>query len=291
MKKKALITALGTMVNMGVFAQGQPVMDITNIIASIQNGYTMVQQLQSMYENIQTSYKQLQEQIKSFESFDFKSLDIKDPLGSWRSINTYADRMMTYEENIEAILTRKDIKIGNGSYSLTDIFTTPPDKTIQNMAADGVTFVVDPLEAKLSDHEKAVFHQKYGMSYGHYMRFNTLGGMLKDKAAEVVGYTKNLQENLSEDRERLDHITKDVFESESMIQQQQMNNAMISIMAQDTKTQAELLAKIAQQLAVMETQAQIEKQARLDEKNMNDLNLSDGFLQMLDDIPSSYNYR
>jgi hypothetical protein len=266
-------------------------MDVTNIITSIENGYTMTQQLRSMYESVKTSYDQLQQNIKNFESFDFNALDARDPLGSWRSINTYADRMMTYEENIESIINKKNFKIGNSSYSLNDIFTTSPDKTIQNMTADGMGFVIDPLETKLTEQEKAAFHQKYGMSYGHYMRFSSLGEMLKTKAAEVVGYTENLQKNLSQDRERLGHITDDLFNSESTIQQQQMNNAMISIMAQDIKTQANLLGSIAQQIAAQSTQLQIEKQAKLNEINTNSLDLAEGFLKMLDETLSSDNYR
>ncbi len=106
MKKTLLIITLGIMVNLNVFAQGYPVIDITGIITAIENGYTMVKQLYATYDNIKTSYDQLQQQIKSFESFDISTLDARDPLGAWRSINTYADRMLTYEQNIQAILVK-----------------------------------------------------------------------------------------------------------------------------------------------------------------------------------------
>jgi conjugal transfer/entry exclusion protein len=287
-----LVMVLTIMAGMNAAAQGYPVMDITNLFTAIENGLTMMEQLQTMYNTLKTSYDQLQQQIKNFESFDFKNLDAKDPLGSWKSINTYANRMMNYEQNIESIINRKDIKIGNGSYSLGDIFTTPPGETMRSMTMDGVSFtMIDPFERKLTTEEKAVFHQKYGMSYGNYMRINHMGEVLKKKSAEVIGYSNSLQKNLAEDREKLDSISGDLFGSESAVQQQQINNAILAIMAQDIKTQANLLGDIAEQLAVSSSQALLEKQAMQDEKNINSLDFSDGLKKMLHEMPPSSAYR
>jgi len=287
-----LVMVLTIMAGMNAAAQGYPVMDITNFVAAIDNGFTMAYQLQAMYNTLKTSYDQLQQQKKNFESFDFKNLDAKDPLGSWKSINTYANRMMNYEQNIESIIKRKDIKIGNGSYSLEDIFTTPPGETMRNMSMDAVSFtMIDPFERKLTTEEKAVFHQKYGMSYGNYMRLNHMGEMLKKKSAEVIGYSNSLEKNLAEDREKLDSISGDLFGSESAVQQQQINNAILAIMAQDIKTQANLLGDIAEQLAVSSSQALLEKQAMQDEKNINSLDFSDGLKKMLNEMPPSSAYR
>jgi len=287
-KKILLVLIFGSFFSMSIPAQGYPVMDLTNILASIQNGYTMVEQLRALYSTIKTSYDQLQQQIKNFESFDFNSLDARDPMGSWKSINTYANRMMVYEENIESIINRKDFKIGKNSYSLVDIFTSPPPITMQEMTMEGLNFSFnDPFEKKFTPEERAVFHQKYGMSYGNYIRFSQMGKVLQKKAAEVVGYCASLQGNLAEDRERLSSIAGDLFESESTIQQQQINNAVMSIMAQDIKTQANLLGSIAEQIAVSTAQEQLEKQALMDEINMNDLNVTDSLIKMLNEMPSA----
>jgi hypothetical protein len=260
-------------------------MDITAIIAAIENGYTTYQQLQTMFSTLKTSYDQLQQQIKNFESFDLKTLNAKDPLGSWQSIMTYSNRMMTYEQNIESIINKKDFKIGKGSYSLKDVFTTPATAAY-NMVQDGASFVVDPLENHMTQEEKAVFHQKYGMSYGNYMRLQQMGDLLKKKAAEVVGYSDSLEKNLADDRKRLDEISEKTFDSESTVQQQQINNAVLTIMAQDIKTQAHLLGDIARQLAINSGRAVIEKQAMEDEININKLNYSQALLKMLDEAPA-----
>ncbi|MDR0494241.1 MAG: hypothetical protein LBG95_01245 [Treponema sp.] len=286
MKKKLLIAALALMANMGVFAQGYPVIDVSSIVTAITNGYTMYQQLQTMYSTVKNSYDQLQQQIKSFESFDIKTLNAQDPLGSWRSLNTYADRMMTYEQNIESIINRKDIKVGNGSYSLKDMFSAPV-KTAGNMIQDGVHYVIDPLENQLTPEERAAFHKKFGMSYGNYMRFQKMGEIMKKKAAEVVGYSSSLEKDLADDRKNLDEISKNTFDSESVVQQEQINNSIMTIMAQDIKTQANLLGDIAQQLAVNFGRTVIERQAMEDEINMNALNFSQGILKMLDEMPAN----
>jgi len=292
MKKKTVFLAvvLEIMINRGVSAQGYPVIDISSIMAAITNGYTMVQELYSMYEMVKTSYDQLQKQIKSFESFDFNSLDANDPLGSWGSLLTYADRMVTYEQNIEAIIYKKDIKIGNNSYSLADIFNLAVG-AVQNMAAGGTNDNVDPFEKKLSPEERAVFHQKYGVSYGNYMRMGQMGDMLKKKAAEVVGYSGSLQKDLTDDRERLSAITNGMYDSESTIQQQQVSNAIMSIMAQDIKTQANLLGDIANQFATVVAQDQMIKQAMQEELNMNSLGITEGFLMMLEEMSPASDYR
>ena len=292
MKRKMAVLAmvLGIAVNRGAAAQGYPVMDITAIVAAIENGYTMVQQLQTMYNTLKATHDQLQEQIKNFEAFDLKSLDAKDPLGSWRSLVTYADRILTYEENIEAIINKKDVKIGGGTYSLGDIFRSP-GSIVGNAITGGVNYILDPFETKLSPEEKAVFHQKYGMSYGNYMRINQMREMLKRKSVEVFAYSGRLQDDLAEDRERLNTIANEMEGSKSAVQQQQITNAMISIMAQDIKTQSNLLGSIANQLAAAAAQAQIEKQAMEEELNINNLDIAEGFLKMLDGMPSADKYR
>jgi conjugal transfer/entry exclusion protein len=290
MKKVFLAMALSLMVTMGIKAQGYPVIDISNVIQSIQNGYTMVEQLNAMYSYIKSSYDQLQQQIKSFESFDFSKLNANDPIGSWRSIMTYGSRMMTYEKNIENIINKRDIKIGEGAYSLGDLFMSPGN-TVVDMTIDGLSFVYDPFEKQLSPQEKAAFHQKYGMSYGNYMRINHFGEALKKKSAEVVGYSDGFQKNLTEDREKLGAITDELYESDSIVQQQQMNNAMMSIMAQDIKTQANILAEIAKLMAMSQAQSQIEKEAMMDELNINDMDVPDGLMKMLNDMPSSDKYK
>jgi len=280
MKRKIMMTVLTVIVSKGVFA-GFPVIDISNIIASIENGYTLVQQVQAMYENIKNGIEQLNETRRNFEAFDLRELSMKDPLGSWRKIMTYGDRMMSYEENMEAIINKKNIKIGNSSYSLADLFISP--STIPDMADGGVNFVaVDPFSKKLTPEEQAVFHSKYGMSYGHYLRIHALEAKIGEKAAELTGYSGQLEENLKEDRDALAKMNDEASGANSIVEQAQVTNAQLSAQCQELKSQTSLLSKLGEQIASDTARNQLQKQAMEEAKNNKDADVADGYIKMIE---------
>jgi conjugal transfer/entry exclusion protein len=282
MKRKIMVLALVVMVGGSVFA-GYPVIDISNIISSIENGYTLVQQLQSMYENIKNGIEQLDETRKNFEAFDVNQLSLKDPLGSWRKIMTYGNRMMTYEENMEAIVNNRNLKIGNTSYSLADLFISP--STIPEMMGDAVGFTaIDPFSKKLSPQEQAIFHSKYGMSYGHYLRIHTLGVKTGEKAAELTGYADSLEKNLKEDRETLSKMNEEMSDGDSIVKQAQVTNTQLAAQCQELKSQSTILGKLGETIAAEYTKAQVLRQALEETKNQSDLDVADGYLKMLDNM-------
>jgi len=282
MKKSVLVGVLVVGMGFHGFAQGFPVIDITGVLTAIENGYTLYEQLQAAYNNIKANYDQLKQTIKNFESFDMNNLDAKDPLGSWRSLMTYADRMLTYEENMERIIKRKDIKIGNGSYSFEDIFTSSPSDTAKNMLVDGGTFVaVDPFEKKLTDREKAMFNQRYGLSYGRYMRYSKMTEMIQKKAAQSAAYSNEWQKGLGEDRQRLQTLMNDGFENDSAVKQLQLQNAQMQGQAQDIKTITKTLGDIATLQALNAAQAQEQTKMEQESRNSTSLDLSEGFVEML----------
>jgi conjugal transfer/entry exclusion protein len=282
MKRKVMAVMLAAIGGTSVFA-GYPVIDISNIIASIENGYTLVQQLQAMYENIKNGIEMINETRKNFEAFDVRQLSLNDPLGSWRKIMTYGNRMMTYEENIEDIINRKNIKIGNSNYSLADLYTSP--STVPDMIGDATGFVaVDPFSRKLSPEEQAIFHSKYGMSYGHYLRIHALGVKAWEKAAELTGYSGGLEENLKEDRDVLSKMIDEVADGKSIVEQAQVTNAQLAAQCQELKSQTSLLSKLGEEIASETARSQMLKQAMEDSKNKSDLDVADGYLMMLDNM-------
>jgi len=289
MKRRIMILALAALASGSVFA-GYPVIDISNIIASIENGYTLVQQVQAMYENIKNGIEQLDQARKNFESFDIRELSMKDPLGSWRKIMTYGNRMMTYEENMEAVINRKNLKIGNGSYSLMDLFTSP--STIPDMIEGGVDFAaVDPFSKKLSPEEQAIFHSKYGMSYGHYLRIHTLGTKIGEKAAELTGYSGKLEENLKEDREALSKMVDEASDVNSIVEQAQVTNAQLAAQCQELKSQTSLLSKLGEEMASEAARNQLQRQAMEDAKNNSDADVAEGYSKMLDSMGKNGDFK
>jgi len=289
MKRKIMAIVLAVISGSGVFA-GYPVIDISNIIASIENGYTLVQQVQAMYENIKNGIEQLNETRKNFEALDLRELSLKDPLGSWRKIMTYGNRMMSYEENMEVVINKKNLKIGNNSYSLADLFICP--STIPDMAGGGVDFVaVDPFSKKLTPEEQAIFHSKYGMSYGHYLRIHTLGAKIGEKAAELAGYSGKLEENLKEDRDALSKMNNEISDANSIIEQAQVTNAQLAAQCQELKSQTSLLSKVGEEMASEAARNQLQRQAMEDAKNNSDVDVADGYIRMLDKMGKKNDFK
>jgi len=306
MKKYLLITA--ALCRVAAFAPAQtpaqpwgftvnpPIIDLTNLIQAVENGVNMYEELSGLYQIIKTNIERLEQQRKAFEAFDMRQLSMKDPLGSWRKMMTYGNRMMTYEENIEAILNRKDIKIGGRSYSLIDLFTT----NTADIAGGAVDYVIiDPFEKKLTPEEKAVFHQKYGMSYGHYMRYHKLGEALSKKAAEVTAYNGKLEEELSADREVIQSMLEDnaseggtasgggTASDDSWVQEQQKINSLLMIKNQELKTKTKLIADLTDIYANNAAQAKMDTEAP---QKINDADFGDNYLKILEKTGKKNDY-
>jgi hypothetical protein len=250
-------------------APNPPIIDATNLIRAVENGVNMFEQLSSIYQTIKTNIERIEAQIKTFEAFDMKQLSLNDPLGSWRKIMTYGNRMMTYEDNLKSILNSKDIKIGSASYSLNDLFLTNPVTTITDMAGSAIDYaIIDPFEKQLTPEEKAVFHQKYGMSYGHYMRYHWMGAALSRKAAEVMAYNEKLEEELTVDREAIQSMLEandpEVGNDSdgNWVREQQKINGLLLAKNQELKTRTKLIADIAKMYTEHSAGAKMETESR-----------------------------
>jgi hypothetical protein len=297
MKKSLLIIVTLCRVTLSVSAQtlaqpwgympNPPILDATNLIKAIQSGMDMYQQLTSIYQTIQTNIERLEEQRKSFESFDLRQLSLSDPLGSWRRIMTYGSRMMTYEDNIEAILNRKDIKIGSASYSLSDLYTTNPVTNVTEMTGNVIQYTFnDPFERQLTPHEKAVFHQKYGISYGHYMRYHRMRQALSKKAGEVTAYNEKLEEELAADREAIQTMLEEQGDG-SWVQEQQKINSLLTAKNQNLKTKTKLISDIADMYANIAAEKKIDREAQ--QKN-DDVDFGDNYLEIMEKTGKKNDY-
>jgi hypothetical protein len=269
-----------------------PIIDITNLIRAIENGMEMYEQLTGIYQTIKTNVERLKEQVKAFEAFDPRQLSAQDPLGSWDRIMTYGNRMMTYEENIESILNRKDIKIGSASYSLADLYMVNPVTNAADMAGNAIHYaIVDPFEKQLTPEEKAVFHQKYGMSYGHYIRYHKIGEGLSKKAAEVTAYNKKLEEELAEDRKAIQSMLKasegGTDSDGSWVKEQQKINSLLAAKNQELKTKTKLLTDIVAMYANIAAKEKIERDML---QKSNDADFSDNYMKILEKTGSKNDF-
>ena len=264
-----------------------PIIDASNLIHAVENGMNMYEQLTGLYQTIKTNVERINELVKAFESFDLRQLSLSDPLGSWRKIMTYGNRMMTYEENIESIINRKDIKIGNASYSLIDLFLTNPATNITDMTGSAINYaIIDPFERQLTPEEKAVFHQKYGMSYGHYLRYHRIGEALSKKAAEVIAYNGKLEEELAIDREAIRSMLEDKGDM-SWVQEQQKINSLLAAKNQELKTRTKLITDIADMYSCNAARAKTDKEAW---RESNEIDFGENYLKILEKTGKKNDY-
>jgi len=279
MKRKFMILALAVMGCGCVFA-GYPVIDVANVIATVEGGYTMAQQLQAMYANIKNSVEQLDEMRKDFEPYEIKDMNMKDPLGSWNRIMTYGDRMKAYEENMESIINAKNLKIGNDTYSLADLYNYSSIKPENMNDFSGFT-AIDPLSRKLSLEEQQIFISKYGKSYGNFLRVLTLEAKTGEIAAELTGYAESFAKNLKEDREVLARILDEVPGAGSIVKQAQVTNAQIAAQCQELKSQTMFLGKIGEAIASEAGRKETINKAMEEVKKNSNVDVADGYLKML----------
>lgn len=254
-KMSCLILALVCLFNYS--SANMPVIDLTNLVQAIEQGFSMYQQLQALFQQLKNAKEQLEQQKKNFQNLSMGDLDARDPLGSWRSIMTYADSVMGYTENIGAIFKSKSMQWGDVSFSYEDLFSTDFYKKAITEAWD------DPFERELSTEEKARFHQKYGMSYGHYMRYNALAQELTQSAGQNKAKLEELSVKIQEDREMANKIVASGIETESVLQTAKAQANLTQLGVQTAITQADILASLYDLEATkvaMENQEMIEAQ-------------------------------
>jgi len=224
MKKVLISLLLCLCISAGAFAQGTPVIDITAIIAFLENLEEMYKQYEATVNHLQNSQKQLEQTMKNFEKFDPTQLDAKDPLGSWRTIMSYGNRQMNYVRDIEDTMNKKGMKIGNYSYSIADFFEV---KNFKNAARGAVEFVVfDPFVYRTPE-EKAVFHSKYGMSPANYMRYHSMGAAVKEKAAKIQSVIDYDILKKEDEETMTETIAKAAEGNESMLTQAEVDRALL----------------------------------------------------------------
>jgi conjugal transfer/entry exclusion protein len=289
MKKKIFLVVMLIVLKSGIFAQGYPVMDITNILTAIQNGYHLYQQLQTNINALRNAYEQLQQAVKSFQALDLSKLDAKDPLGSWRTIMTYANTQANNVKRIEGIMNAKNIKIGNNSWSLTDLYKVNPVKNAKDMFSAGANFVaVDPFEKELTVEQKAAFHSRYGMEPGNYLRFNQIREAIRSKAQEAVATLEDIEKEEDEWAKRIDNIAKESAqpqEEDSIVLQAQVTNALAKEQVQQSKQIGKTLAQLTANFGNYAAQSQEERESAQRSRNTNELDFAKSFTDMINGLP------
>lgn len=163
------------------FSQGVMfVEDITAIATAIENGLTMYNDLMTTIEQFQKTCEQLENMKKQMESFDLSKYDWK----KWDTFLHAANDFMDMQDNLEALIDAKNMKIGGVSFSLRDLYTT--DLWISLL--DESEKKLDP--RNISEEDQKRFVSRHGMTVDHYMKFINLEKEIATKSQEIVVVTE-----------------------------------------------------------------------------------------------------
>jgi len=154
------------------------------------------------------------------------------------------------------------------------------------MTGGAIDYAVNDLfEKQLTTEEKEVFHQKYGISYGHYIRYHRIRDGLSKKAVEVTAYNGKLEEELAEDRDAIQSMLEDNASGggngsdESWVKEQQKINSLLMAKNQELRTKTKLVADIADIYANNAIEARMDTEAR---QKSNDADFGENYLKLLD---------
>lgn len=194
MKKiKALFLAMFLSIGTGsVFAQGYPVIDVANLMQSIESVYQYYQQIQNTIEQVQNTYTQIEQAATQMQNINFDDLQnlganfsgmsdnpfefITGVRNSAQDITRSVNAQMNKINYLQDSLTKKSIKFGDMDFSVADLCGAgDPGKNLVGFAQNAWDVTVDAGQdsvagyvGKLNYKQKQKIMRKYGMSPRNY---------------------------------------------------------------------------------------------------------------------------
>lgn len=192
-KLKALILALFISAgSTSLFAQGYPVLDVANLMQSIESVYQYYQQIQNTIEQVQNTYKQIEQaaqQMASMNWDDLKNLGdnfsgmsdnpfevITGVRNSAQDITKAVNKNMNKINALQDSLTKESIQFGDVKFSVADLCGAgDPGKNLVGFAQNAWDVTVDAGKdtvagyvGNLTYEQKRAIAKKYGMSPNNY---------------------------------------------------------------------------------------------------------------------------
>lgn len=194
--KRKILAVLFCFFSTSVFAQGYPVIDVANLMESIESVYQYYQQIQNTIEQVQNTYKQIEQaaqQMMSMNWDDLKNLGdnfsgmsdnpfevITGVRNSAQDITKAVNKNMNKINDLQDSLTKKGIKFGGMEVSMADLCGAgDPDKTVFGFVQNAWDYSTDKengafsdaikgWEGKLDYKQRQAIMRKYGMSPRNY---------------------------------------------------------------------------------------------------------------------------
>lgn len=221
-----------------VFASGLPVFDAANWLSSIEKFYQGYDQIMNTLQMIEQNYQQIQmaiEQAKSwkFEDLDFndgnflENFDIRDEI---QDATKQVNRQLNNVRKIRDTFEKENMQIGNKKFSMKDLAGLgDKDKTLIDIVKDTIVMekndfaaACEELTKQLTDEEKMVIWQKYGLSPQNFMMVKNLDQKMQEQVTTVMANANAKVEELrwGEDAAKTNAIIQKIFQGDDLTEKE-----------------------------------------------------------------------
>lgn len=221
-----------------VFASGLPVFDAANWLSSIEKFYQGYDQIMNTLQMIEQNYQQIQmaiEQAKSwkFEDLDFndgnllENFDIRDEI---QDATKQVNRQLNNIRKIRDTFEKENMQIGNKKFSMKDLAGLgDKDKTLIDIVKDTIVMekndfaaACEELTKQLTDEEKMVIWQKYGLSPQNFMMVKNLDQKMQEQVTTVMANANAKVEELrwGEDAAKTNAIIQKIFQGDDLTEKE-----------------------------------------------------------------------
>lgn len=244
------------------FAQGLPVLDVANLMQSIESVYQYYQQIQNTIEQVQNTYKQIEQaaqQMASMNWDDLKSLGdnfsgmgenpfevISGVRNSAQDITKAVNKNMNRIYDLQDSLNKQSISFGGMNVSLADLCGAgEPDKNIFGFVKNAWEYSTDTengafsdaikgWEGKLDYKQRQAIMRKYGMSPRNYATLEYGNYQLSKLIAEsnlqaTEEGQKQLLEQIENDANAINTMAKNAPDGSVYAQTQLLNSSLAQL--------------------------------------------------------------
>lgn len=215
-----------------------PVFDAANWLSSIEKFYQGYDQIMNTLQMIEQNYQQIQmaiEQAKSwkFEDLDFndgnllENFDIRDEI---QDATKQVNRQLNNVRKIRDTFEKENMQIGNKKFSMKDLAGLgDKDKTLIDIVKDTIVMekndfaaACEELTKQLTDEEKMVIWQKYGLSPQNFMMVKNLDQKMQEQVTTVMANANAKVEELrwGEDAAKTNAIIQKIFQGDDLTEKE-----------------------------------------------------------------------
>ena len=319
-KLKAIILALTLgCAETSVFAQGYPVIDVANLMQSIESVYQYYQQIQQTIEQVQNTYKQIEQaaqQMASMNWDDLKNLGdnfsgmgdnpfevITGVRNSAQDITKAVNKNMNKINDFQDSLTKKSISFGGQQVSMADLCGAgDPGDNIFGFVKNAWEYTTDTEDGAFSDavkaytgkltyRQKQAIMRKYGMSPKNYATLELANHELSElmKSSNLKGtieYQTQILTEAENDANAIQKLAREMPDGSIFAATQLVNSGIATTIRSLGKLEQSLASgfgTISQYFSSQKTKEAMQQQEDYENKTETEINSTGSAISAMDD--------